>query len=141
MFRDAVNSNLAFQDYENIHLKKSQNFHSFKGVRPWFGSKLFVFCEIAWERGFSDVVNRKLTFLVYKRSIKGRQINCIFLKGLDRSFDQKCEIFLLFVFGKIGQEKVFSDAVGRKLAFLVYKNIDLRKSQNLHFSKRVSPWF
>ena len=47
MFRDAVNSNLAFQDYENIHLKKSQNLHSFKGVSPWFGSKLFVFGEIA----------------------------------------------------------------------------------------------
>ena len=33
---------------------------------------------------------------------------------------------------------MFGDAVGRKLAFLVYKNIDLRKSQNLHFSKGVS---
>ena len=42
--------------------------------------------------------------------------------------------FFLFLFcGKIGQ-KVFGDAVGRKLAYLVYKNIDLRKSQNLHFS-------
>ena len=36
------------------------------------------------------------------------------------------KFFLLFVFGKIGQEKVFGEAVGRKLAFLVYKNIDLR---------------
>ena len=49
--------------------------------------------------------------------------------------------FLLFVFGKIAQEKVFGDAVGRKLAFLVYKNIDLRKSHNLHFFKGASPWF
>ena len=30
MFRDAVNSNLAAQDYGNIHLKKSKNLHSFK---------------------------------------------------------------------------------------------------------------
>ena len=74
MFRDAVNSNLASQDYENIHLKN------------------FAF----------------------------------FQKGLDHSCDQKFEIFLLFVFDKIGQEKVFGEAVGRKLAFLVYKNIDLR---------------
>ena len=44
--------------------------------------------------------------------------------------------FVLFVFGKIGQEKVFGDVVNRKLASEDYKKIDLRKSQNLHFSKK-----
>ena len=45
--------------------------------------------------------------------------------------------FFLFVFGKIGQEKVFGDVVNRKLASKDYKKIDLRKSQNLHFSKKI----
>ena len=36
---------------------------------------------------------------------------------------------------------MFGDAVGRKLAYLVYKNIDLRKSQNLHFSKKNLKFF
>ena len=47
----------------------------------------------------------------------------------------------LFILGKIGQEKVFCNVLDRKLAFLDYKNIDLKKSQNWYFSKGVSPWF
>ena len=47
----------------------------------------------------------------------------------------------LFILGKIGQEKVFGNVLDRKLAFLDYKNMDLKKSQNWHFSKGVSPWF
>ena len=43
--------------------------------------------------------------------------------------------FLLFVLAKKGQVKVFGDILERKLAVLAYKNIDLKKSQNLHFSK------
>ena len=49
--------------------------------------------------------------------------------------------FFLFVFGKIGQEKVFGDVVNRKLASKDYKKIDLRKSQNLHFSKKFELFF
>ena len=45
--------------------------------------------------------------------------------------------FFSFVFGKIGQEKVFGDVVNRKLASEDYKNIDLKKSQNLYISKKV----
>ena len=48
---------------------------------------------------------------------------------------------LLFVFGEIGPEKVFVDVVNRKLACQHYKNIGLRKSQNLHFPKGGRPWF
>ena len=43
--------------------------------------------------------------------------------------------FLLFGLAKKGQVKVFGDILERKLAVLAYKNIDLKKSQNLHFSK------
>ena len=47
----------------------------------------------------------------------------------------------LFMLGKTGQEKEFCNFLDRKLAFLDYKNNDLKKSKNLHFSKGVSPWF
>ena len=46
-----------------------------------------------------------------------------------------------FVLPKTGEEKVFNDNLDRKLVFLDYKNIDLKKSKNCHFSKGVSPWF
>ena len=47
----------------------------------------------------------------------------------------------LFFLGKIRQKKVFGNVLDRKLPFLDYKNMDLKKSQNWQFSKRVSPWF
>ena len=43
--------------------------------------------------------------------------------------------------GKRGQEKEFCNFLDRNLAFLEYKNNDLKKSEKLHFSKKVSPWF
>ena len=43
-----------------------------------------------------------------------------------------------FFLAKIGQIKEFDDLLVRELAFIDNKNIDLKKSQNLHFSKGVS---
>ena len=47
----------------------------------------------------------------------------------------------LFMLGKTGQEKQFCNFLDRQLAFLDYKNNDLKKSKHLRFSKGVSPWF
>ena len=47
----------------------------------------------------------------------------------------------LFILGKTGQEKEFCNFLDRKLAFVDYKNNDLKMWRNLHFSKGVSPWF
>ena len=33
---------------------------------------------------------------------------------------------------------MFGDVLDRKLTVLVYKNVHLKKAQNLHFSKRVT---
>ena len=46
-----------------------------------------------------------------------------------------------FFLGKIRQIKVIGNVLYRKLAFLDYKNNDLKKFKNLHFSRWVSPWF
>ena len=54
---------------------------------------------------------------------------------------QKCPFFKLFFLGKIGQENFFYDILERKNAFLGYKNKKSKKSKNLHFFKRVNPWF
>ena len=59
---------------------------------------------------FGDVLERKLAFSVYKNiDLKGRKI-CIIPKGLVHCLSPK--FFLLFVFGKIGQEKVFGAVLG-----------------------------
>ena len=49
--------------------------------------------------------------------------------------------FLLFVFGTIGREKVTGKVLDWKLAFLVYKNIDLRKSKICIFPKGLGHGF
>ena len=46
-----------------------------------------------------------------------------------------------FVFCKIHLEKVFGDVFVRKQAFLDNINTDLKRRQNLHFCKGVSPLF
>ena len=46
-----------------------------------------------------------------------------------------------FFLGNIGQENVFYDILGRKNAFLSYKNKKFKKSKNWHFCKVVNPWF
>ena len=54
---------------------------------------------------------------------------------------QKWPFIELFFLSNIGQEKVFSDILERKNAFLGYKNKKLKKSKYWHFSKGVNPWF
>ena len=49
---------------------------------------------------------------------------------------QNWPFFQLSFSGNIGQENVFDDILERKNAFLSYKNKNLKKSKNLHFSKR-----
>ena len=41
----------------------------------------------------------------------------------------------------IYDKRVFGDVLYRKLAYFNHKDIDLKKSQNLHFPKGASPRF
>ena len=45
------------------------------------------------------------------------------------------------VLGKFGLEKVFGYFLDRKQAVLDFKNTDLKKPENLHLCKEVSPSF
>ena len=54
---------------------------------------------------------------------------------------QKCSFVQLFCLCDIGQEKVWYDILKRKSAFLGYKNKNVKKSKNWHFSKGVNLWF
>ena len=46
-----------------------------------------------------------------------------------------------FFFGKIRPKQVIGNVLDRNLAFVDYKNMGLKKSENWHFCKGVSPWF
>ena len=47
----------------------------------------------------------------------------------------------LFFLGKIGRENLFGNVLDIIIAPLDYKNINIKRSQILHFSVGVSPWF
>ena len=74
------------------------------------------------------------------RSSKNPKMD-IFPKGLTHGFGPKLAIFRFFFSGNIGQENVFYDILGRKNAFLAYKNNKFKNSKNGHFPKGVNPWF
>ena len=87
---------------------------------------------------FGNFLDRKLAFLDYKNNDLKK------LKNLHLSMvlDKINQFLYLFMLGKTGQEKKeFCNFLDRQLAFLDYKNNDLKKSKNLHFCKGVSPWF
>ena len=49
--------------------------------------------------------------------------------------------FSNFFFGNFSQENEFYDILERQSSFLGYKNKELKKLKNWHFSKGVNPWF
>ena len=90
---------------------------------------------------FCELVDRKLATLDYKNNYLKKSKILHSFKGVSLWFLVKNYLFYSFLFfSKIGQKKVFFDLVDRKLAILDYKNMDLKKSEILHFSKGVSPW-
>ena len=99
----------------------------------------FDFGEMGPEKVFVDVVNRKLASQDYENIGLRKSQNLHFLKGARPwCWSKIWNFFFFFVFGKIGREKVFGDVLDWKLTVLVYKNVHLKKAQNLHFSKRVT---
>ena len=52
----------------------------------------------------------------------------------------KIQIIYRVFWGTLGLGKVFVDFLDRNLTFPEYKNTDIKKLQNMHFSKGVSPW-
>ena len=47
----------------------------------------------------------------------------------------------LFILGKMGRENLFGNVLHIIIAPPDYKNINIKRSQHLHFSMGVSPWF
>ena len=52
----------------------------------------------------------------------------------------KIQIIYRVFWGTLGLGKVFDDFLDRNLTFPDHKNADLKRLQNLHFSKAASPW-
>ena len=108
-------------------------------VQKWPFSQVFFLGTLGQENVFYDILERENPFLAYKmKKLK----NWHFCKGVNPWFWSKNGYFSNFLFlGNLGQGNVFYDILGRKNAFLGYKNNKLKKSKNWHFCKGVNPWF
>ena len=134
---DILERKIAFLEYKNKMFKKSENWHFFKGVNPWFWSKIghfsnFFIGNIGHENVFYDILERKKAFLGYKNKKFKKSINWHFSKGVNPWFLSKNDNFskVFFFLGNIGQKKVFYDILEEKNAFLGYKNKNFRNSKN-----------
>ena len=101
----------------------------------------FFLVKICQIKLFAAVLHREIGFLDDKNiDQKTRKVGS-FPKGLVHGFSQKCNLRHLFFLFKKRPSKVLNGVVDRQIAFVDYKNIVQKKSQNFHFSKGFSPWF
>ena len=77
----------------------------------------------------------------FKNSNIRKLQNLHFSRGVSPVFWSKIWNFLMLTFLAKLMKKVFENILNRKIAFLDYKNIAIRKVHSLLFSKGDSPWF
>ena len=83
---------------------------------------------------FGNVLDRKLAFLDYKNMDLKKVAKLAFSqRGSSMVLPKIMKFLYLFVLPKTGEEKVFNNVLDRKLVFLDYKNIVLKKVSNLPF--------
>ena len=148
VFYEILEQKNAFLGYERKKLKKSKNWHFFKGVNPCFWSKngqfsnLYFLGNIFQENVFYDILERKNAFLGYENKKFKKPKNWHFSKGVNPCFwSENGDFSNLFFLGNIGQENVFCDILEQKNAFLGYERKKFNKPKNWHFSKGVNPYF
>ena len=109
VFYDILQRENAFLRYKNKKFKKSKNWHGFgskmvHGFGPWFWFKNGHFCififlgNVAQENVFYPILERKNTFLRYKKKKIKKSKNWHFSKGVNLWFWSKYGLFCTFFF-------------------------------------------
>ena len=95
VFYDILKRKNLFLGYKIKKFKKLKNCHFSKGVNPWFWSKnghfsnFFFFCKIGQENVFYYILERKNSFLGYKKKKFKKSKNCVFSKRVNQWFWSK----------------------------------------------------
>ena len=111
-------------------------------VQKCFFGNFFFLGNIGQGNVFYDILERNNAFIGYKYKKFEKWTRWHFSKRVNPSFWSKNGHFGHFFFlGNIVQGNVFYDILGRRNAFLGYKNKKFKKLKNKHFSKGVNPWF
>ena len=103
VFYDILEGRNAFVDYKNKKLKKSKSWYCYKGVSPWFRSKIGNFSKIFFggggigaEKCVYDILEGRNAFLNYENKKFKKSINWDFYKGVSPWFWSKIGNFSRF---------------------------------------------
>ena len=111
-------------------------------VQKWPFYQLLLFRKYRPRKCLLRYSRTKKRLLSYENKKFKKSKNWHFSKGVNPWFWSKNGHFSNFYFlGNKCQENVFYNILERKNAFLGYKDKELKKSKNWHFSKWVKPWF
>ena len=106
-------------------------------VQKWPFYQLFFLGNIGQEKVFYDILERKNTFLGYKKKKFKDSKNSHFFKGVNPLFWSKNGHFTdLFFLGNIGQQNLFYDILERYNAFFRLEKAEVQKVKKLTFFQR-----
>ena len=104
-FYDILEGRNAFLHYKNKKLKKSKNWDCYKGISPWFRSKIgklsrisFLGEEIGAEKCVYDILEGRNPFLNYENKKFNKTINWDFYKRVSPWFWSKIGNFSRLLF-------------------------------------------
>ena len=95
VFRDILEQKKVFLGYRNKKFKKAENWHFSKGIKTWSWSKnghfskVYFLGNIGQENIFHDILQRKNSFLGYKKRKLKKSKNWHFSKGVNPWFTSK----------------------------------------------------
>ena len=141
VFYDILQRKNSFVGYKNTKFKQSKNWYFFKGVNPWFWSKighffqLFFLGNIGKRNVFYNILQHENSFQGYKNKKLKKSKNWHFYKGLTNGFCPKMTIIPTCFLRQYRQGKCLSRYSITKKAFLTYKKKTFKKWKNCHFSK------
>ena len=104
IFYDILQLKNSFLGYKNKKFKKSKNWHFSKGVNSWFWSKNGYFCKlfflgnIGQDIVFYDILQRKNSFLGFKKKKIKKSTNWHFYKGVTYWFLSKNDHYSILFF-------------------------------------------
>ena len=102
-------------------------------VQKWPFFHFLFFKKYRPENVLYDILERKNVFLGYKNKKFINSKNWHFSKGVNQRFSTKNGYYTNFFLGNVGQKNVFYDILGRKNAFLGYKDKKFKNSKNWLF--------
>ena len=99
--------------------------------------QIFILGNIGQKNAFYHIVEGRIAFVEFEKVEKLG----FFPRGQAMVLVKTWQFFQVFILRKIGQKNVFYHIVEGRIAYVEYRNKNLKKSKNWDFSHGFGPWF